>query len=117
MLPPSKICISTQTQTHFINASQILFVAGENNYSLVHFMKDETRPEKILCSKGLVYYEKLLDHRTFFRIHNRFIVNLVYIDYYDKNNHNAILKSGISIPVSYRKKKEFLSKMNLILPD
>ncbi len=106
------ICISTNKETYFINPSNILYVSGENNYSVLHVLKKDNIIENIISSKSLVHYEKLLSQDSFYRLHNRFIVNLFYINYYDKINHEVKLKSGISIPVSFRKKKEFLQKMS-----
>lgn len=49
----------------------------------------------------------LLDERLFVRIHKQYIVNMRYIDYY--KNHTVVIGRE-SLPVSRRRKKEFVQR-------
>ena len=64
------------------------------------------RSEGILeINSSLRYFEELLSEASFFRCHNAFLVNMVYVSAIEKND--AIIK-GEKIPVSRQRKKEFV---------
>ena len=60
------------------------------------------------------HFEQVLDKQQFVRSHRSYIVNvqqITRIDPYEKDNHVAILRSGIKVPVSrngYGKLREVL---------
>jgi two-component system LytT family response regulator len=60
------------------------------------------------------HLEKILDPTQFVRSHRSYIINIsqiTRIDPYEKDNHVAILKSGVKVPISrggYGKVKEVL---------
>jgi len=59
-------------------------------------------------SKTLKEFEERLTAANFIRPHQSFMVNLEFIDKYDKSGV-IHLKNGITIPVSSRKKDNFIS--------
>ena len=59
-------------------------------------------------SKTLKEFEERLLNANFTRPHQSFMVNLKYIDKYDKSGQ-IHLKNGKKIPVSSRKKEGFLT--------
>ena len=60
------------------------------------------------------HFEQVLDSSQFVRSHRSYIINIsqiTRIDPYEKDNHVAILKSGVKVPISrggYGKVKEVL---------
>jgi two-component system LytT family response regulator len=54
-----------------------------------------------------------LSDKQFFRIHQTYLVNLKFIKKYSKNNGGeVILKNGLTLPVSRRKKDELLLQLS-----
>ena len=66
--------------------------------------------KKHLASKPLKEFEAQLEAHTFTRPHQSFMVNLSFIEKYDKSG-TIHLKNGKKIPVSTRKKDTFLSRL------
>ena len=60
-----------------------------------------------MASKSLKEFEEQLFQNSFTRPHQSFIVNLKFIEKYDKSGV-IYLKNGVKIPVSSRKKVSFL---------
>ncbi len=58
---------------------------------------------KFTTSKTIKEYESLLPSDTFFRSHQSYIINLDFIDRYEKSG-DVILRGDINIPVSVRKR-------------
>jgi len=52
-------------------------------------------------------YEDILEDHGFFRIHKSHIVNISYVNSFDKEGY-VILKDKTSLPVSRRKKSELM---------
>ena len=84
--------------------------------SLYILSKKETTQTKLQttleksCEIYLIKYveEKLTD--DFYRIHNSYIVNLKKIQEFIKNEESVVLSNKIKIPVSRRRKADFLKK-------
>ncbi|MAE09426.1 MAG: hypothetical protein CL661_11805 [Bacteroidetes bacterium] len=69
----------------------------------------------MLISKNLKDYEILLDGLGFFRIHQSHLINIKYIDYYDKTEGGSVrMKDTSMLPLSRRKKESFLKLMEMM---
>lgn len=100
-----KIAIPTQQGYTFINISEIMHLEADSNYTYIH-VHDQ---EKYLASRTLKDFEDLLPPDLFFRPHHSHIINLNYIRKYLKADGGQIqLRNGEYVPVSRRKKQEFL---------
>ena len=67
------------------------------------FVKVFTKEGYFLKNKTMSHFEQVLDPSQFVRSHRSYIVNLqqiTRIDPYEKDNHVAILRSGVKVPVS-----------------
>lgn len=67
------------------------------------FVKIYTQEGYFLKNKTMNHFEQILDTQLFVRCHRSYIANvqqITRIDPYEKDNHIAILRSGIRIPVS-----------------
>lgn len=101
-----KLILPTQTGTLRFTFLQITHLEGERNYSFIHL----TNGGKVLSSKNLAYFEDALDDHQFFRCHRSFIINKVHVQ--SVNHGLVLLKNGLQIPVSRRKKMQVLDWMN-----
>jgi len=78
------------------------------------YVKIHTKDGFYLKKKTMSYFEKTLDPKEFVRIHRSYLLNLqelTRIEPMEKDNHVALLKSGVRIPLSatgYSKLKEIL---------
>lgn len=100
-----RLALPTLEGFAFIELEDLVYLAAEGSYSVLH-TADGT---KYVVSKSLKEYEELLEPQGFFRIHHSHIVQLGKIRKYVKGNGGyVVMKNGISLDVSARKKEEFL---------
>jgi two-component system LytT family response regulator len=66
--------------------------------------------KKIILSKTLKFIEELLPTSIFQRIHKSYLVNLNYVTRFNKTNELLVeLSNGQTLPVSIRKKEDFIN--------
>lgn len=87
---------------HFIKENSISYVEGYGKYCIIHFID---KRENLECHETLASVESRLPFNHFFRCHKSFLVNLKYVDSY--NRTNLILENGETILVSRNQYKEF----------
>lgn len=63
-----------------------------------------------IASKPIKEFENQFPEKNFMRTHQSYVVNLSFIDKYDKNGY-IFLKSGEKIPVSARRKNDFVERL------
>jgi len=98
----SKIMLRTVNALHLVNVNDILFCKNDNSYTTFHLISGE----KIMVSKGIVFYAEILSESGFFRPHQSYLVNLQHVRKLDKTDGGSvILDSGDDIPISSRRKK------------
>lgn len=104
---PDKIPLSTSNGLIFVKLADILFCESSGNYTSFYLNNDK----KIMVSRQLGEYEKLLPETNFTRIHDKYIINLVYIKEYIKGSGGeVVLENGRELPVASRRKEEFLAR-------
>lgn len=104
---PDKIPLSTTGGLLFVKLSDIIYCESSGNYT--HFFLNDEK--KIVVSRQLGEYEKLLPDSAFIRIHDKYIINLSYIKEYVKGGGGeVILENGKELPVATRRKEEFLAR-------
>lgn len=102
-----KIALPTMQGLQFIKLTQICFCESSGNYTNFHL----TDNSKIMVSRQLGEYEKLLPGDTFVRIHDQHIINLTCIKEYIKGSGGeVILENGTRLNVAARRKDELLSR-------
>jgi len=97
---PKKIALNTVDKIHIVNIKDVVRLESNINYTRF-FFKDET---KLLVTKTLKEFDKLLSDHNFIRIHQSHLINAEFIKEFLKQNGEIILKDGTKIPVSTRKK-------------
>jgi len=96
-----KIPFSVQSGIEFVVPNEIVYVSGENNYSVLHFSDGK----KLIVSKTLSTVEKTLENYTFLRIHKSYLLNLQHIVRYVKADGGYIeVVGGDQLSVSRTKR-------------
>ena len=100
-----KLIISVGNTVKLISKKQIIHIQAEGSYSKIHL--DDGR--SFMMSKNLKYFEELLDDSLFFRVHHSHLINLSKISEYSTKGGDIVhLLNGDQIPISRRKKGDFL---------
>lgn len=104
-----KIAIATQEGLVFVSLEHIIRCEASKNYTYIYLHGNR----KIIASKNILEYEELLPQDMFFRIHNSHIINLNYINSYQKGRGGTvIMEDGTVIEVAARRKEEFLARFS-----
>jgi two-component system, LytTR family, response regulator len=102
-----KIALPTMQGLQFIKLAQILYCESNGNYTNF-FLLDGS---KIMVSRQLGEYEKLLPIDVFARIHDKHIINLNCIQEYIKGSGGeVVLENGVRLTVAARRKDELLNR-------
>ena len=99
------LILSLQDSFQVINLHELMYCESDKGYTTFYLSDGK----KYLASKSLKEFEEQLYKHSFTRPHQSFIVNLKFIDKYDKSGM-IHLKNGANIPVSSRKKDTFLTR-------
>lgn len=101
-----KICVPTGIGFSIINVDTILYCEASLEYSYIVYSRDR----KELISYTIGEMESILKPFNFYRIHNSFLINKKHISKYIKGDGGIVLlNENIELPVSKRRKIEFLS--------
>jgi len=99
------LVLRTAEKIFFIETKDIIRCESDRNYT--YFFVKENR--KHIASQPLKEYEEILQDHGFFRIHKSHMINLSYIESFDKaDGGSIILKDKTELPVARRKKAELL---------
>ncbi len=103
-----KIAVPGVNGISFYKIGEIMRLEADGNYTHIYLGSGE----KHLVTRRLKYYEELLDHRSFFRVHQTHLVHLSYVEKYVKGKQSYLLMSnGEKIPVATRKREVFLDQL------
>lgn len=106
----NRLSLSISTGVIFINTADILYCEANRGYTFF-FMKNG---DKHITSKTLKEYEDILSPAQFFRIHHSYLINLTEIKRYIKGDGGtAIMSNNTELPVSKRKKDDFVKQLKL----
>jgi len=100
----SKLVLSLQDSFQVIDLNDLMFCETDKGYTTFYCNDGK----KYLVSKTLKEFEERLTKVNFIRPHQSFMVNLTFIDKYDKSGV-IYLKNGRKIPVSSRKREHFIT--------
>jgi len=99
------LILSLQDSFQVVDLKDLMYCESDKGYTTFYL----SNGKKHLASKSLKEFETQLTQQAFIRPHQSFIVNLQFIDRYDKSG-TIHLKNGRKIPVSSRKKDGFLKR-------
>lgn len=98
-----KIVLNTQETVHVVSSEDITRCESDGSYTMV-YLKDR----KLMMSKKLKDFEEMLTGLSFYRTHRSHLINLNFVDRYEKRDGGyIIMKDDSSIPLSSAKKDEF----------
>jgi len=105
-----KLAIPTSEGIVFVQVDAITRCEAKGSYVMLHFRNGE----KILSSRNIREYEKLLPPSHFLRVHNSYIINLMDIKKYHKGRGGTVeMQDRTVIEIAIRRKNEFLSRFRM----
>lgn len=103
-----KLIIPSSEGLHIIKIKDIIRCEANDVYTYFYL----TSGKKLIASKSLNNYEKLLSDINFVRIHSKHLINLKYVVQYVKGKGGyVVLEQGNEVEVSIRKKMDFMNKL------
>ena len=100
------LVLSLQDAFQIIELKDLMYCESDKGYTTFYL----SNGKKHLASRSIKEFEPQLTQHTFTRPHQSYIVNMKFIEKYDKSGV-IYLKNGIKIPVSTRKKEYFLNQL------
>jgi two-component system LytT family response regulator len=99
-----RLVLKTQESVYVVELHEIIRCEADRNYTSFFLSSGK----KILVSKTLKDYETLLSSHNFLRVQQSHLVNLDYVDRYDKGNGGSVvMKDGSEVPLSPAKREVF----------
>lgn len=99
-----RLVLKTQESVHVVELHEIIRCEADRNYTSFFLVGGK----KILVSKTLKEYETLLSQHNFLRIQQSHLINLDYVDRYDKGNGGSVvMKDKSEVPLSPAKRDIF----------
>lgn len=100
----TKITVVEKFGFRIVELDSIRFLEADSNYTIFHL----SSLDKIISSKSLGEYEKILDPTTFFRIHKSNIINLNFLKGFSSyQGYFAVLDDNTKLSISRRRFNEF----------
>ncbi len=94
----NRIVVKSGSHIRIIPLSEVLYLEAADDFVKVH-----TAAGHFLKSRTMAHFEQVLPAGQFCRCHRSYLLNvqqITRIDPWEKDGHIAILKNGVSIPVS-----------------
>ncbi len=101
-----KLVLRLQEGYQVIDFKSLIYCKSDKGYTSFYLSDGKS----YMASKPIKEFEGQLPVKKFIRTHQSFIVNMDYVDKYDKNGY-IFLKSGEKIPVATRRKDDFVSRL------
>ena len=101
-----KIVLRLQEGFQVVRLEDLVYCNSDKGYTTFNLSNGKS----YIASKSIKEFESQLPNNTFFRTHQSFIVNINFVDKYDKNGY-IYLKYGVKIPVASRRKDEFVARL------
>ncbi len=100
-----RIMMNTLDTMYSIKVKNIIRCEADKNYTEVYLVGKK----KLVISKTLKEFEELLTESGFFRTHQSHLVNITFIESYEKGLSGlVVLQDGSKVPVSSRRKEAFM---------
>lgn len=100
----NKIALPVNEGLIFVNTSEIIYLEADGAYTEV-WLSNGTR---IVVSKKLKFFEDVLESKPFFfRSHRSYMVNINYIQKYNRSENSLTLDNGKMVIISRDRKTEF----------
>lgn len=96
-----KIVLKDLNAMYVVSVTSIIRCEASDNYT-TFFLADQS---PIVVSRPLKEYDDLLTPLNFLRVHQSHLVNLRYLQQFNKRDGGIVLKDGSEVPVSSRKRE------------
>lgn len=103
-----KIALNTLEKIQIVNIEDIIRCESSVNYTTFYFLDGS----KLLVTKTLKEFDKMLAEYNFFRVHQSHLINTEFIKEFLKTNGELVMKDGTKVPVSTRKKSQVMEMLN-----
>ncbi|MBN1597568.1 MAG: response regulator transcription factor [Bacteroidales bacterium] len=101
-----QIVLKTSESIYLVNVKDITHIEADGSYTKFYFNDGR----KIMVSKVIKEYDEMLSDSGFLRVHQSHMINLGFIDRFEKHDGGyVVLKDETIVPVSYRKKESLLN--------
>ncbi len=108
---PSTLDLPTANGYKRVAIDEIIWCEADSSYTVVH-LKEKMQ---ILISKPLANFEEILKDHSFFRIHNKYLINLEHYKEYIKGKGGQVIMSDDTVlNVSVRKRAEFFQSLQRV---
>lgn len=98
---PQRLALHTLEKIHVAQIQDIIRCESSGNYTTFYFQNEQ----KLLVTKTLKEYDKLLKDHQFIRVHQSHLVNALHIKEYVKMDGGyLVMKDGTQVSVSMRRK-------------
>lgn len=99
-----RLVLKTQESVHVVDLDQIIRLESDRNYTSFYLVDGKV----ILVSKTLKEFDDLLSSYNFIRVQQSHLINLDYVDRYNKGNGGfVVMKNGSEVPLSPAKREIF----------
>ena len=103
-----KLVLRTQESNYIVSIDDIIRCESDKNYTFFYLQEGK----KILVSKTLKDFDILLSPYNFCRVQQSHLINLNFVDRYDKiDGGSVIMKDNSSVPLSPQKKDIFFKML------
>ena len=107
-LKHGKLTIPTSDGKEIFDIPDIIHCEAAGNYTIFNFKNRKPLKD----SRTLKKYDEILVKYGFFRIHSAHLVNLDYVKRFENGKNSfVVMKDNLKIPVSTRRKEEFLKRL------
>ncbi len=108
---PTTLDLPTSNGYKRVAIDEIIWCEADSSYTVVHL----TEKRQLLISKPLANFEEILKDHSFFRIHNKYLINLDhYKEYIKGKGGQVILSDDTVLDVSVRKRAEFIQTLQRV---
>lgn len=105
-----KIPIATNGGITYLEDYLFLYAKADGAYTEIHTADGRM----LLLSKSLKEFEQMTANCNFLRTHKSYIINLAYVsEFVKKDELFVVLKNNLRIPLSTRRKDEFLERISV----
>jgi len=100
-----RIVLNTLNSIHVVKIKDIIRCMADKNYTDVFLLNGKY----LTLSKTLKEFEEILTEHGFFRTHQSHLINIRFIESYEKGlGGTVVMSDGSKVPVSSRRKELFL---------
>jgi two-component system LytT family response regulator len=104
-----KIVLKDMNTVYVVSVNSIIRCEASDNYTTFYFSDQSP----IIVSRPLKEYDELLTPLRFFRVHQSHLINLNYLQQFNKREGGSIkMKDGSEVPVSSRKRELLLGELS-----